>query len=144
MTWGIWEKIPFRQMIHAPNVMQLSELSETPKNEMQQENFDLWWRDEDINSNIGSNGDGSSLEVPRTTNFWESRQCLRPLGYGVHNFNKSTQDSWLILLTENWLKPTQFWNQNGWKNWLEKIKPKLKSIFRVIAFTSGPKLKKRS
>ena len=71
---------------------------------MQQEDFDHWQRDEDTDTNIGSNGDGSSLEVPRTTDLWESRQCLCPLGYGVNNFEKAKQDSWLILRTENGLK----------------------------------------
>ena len=80
-------------MIHAPNGMQLTGLGETPKNAMQQEKFDLWWRDEDTDTNIGSNGDGSSLEVPRTTDLWERRQCLRPLGYGVNNFDKPKPNS---------------------------------------------------
>ena len=71
---------------------------------MQQEGFDHWRRDEDTDTNIGSNGDGSSLEVPRTTDLWESMQCLRPLGYGVNNFDKRKQDSWLIFRIENWLK----------------------------------------
>ena len=51
--------------------------------------FDHWRKAENTDTNIGSNGDGSSLKVPRTTNFWESRQCLRPLGYEVNNFDKT-------------------------------------------------------
>ena len=85
MTWGIWVTRPFRQMIHAPNGMQLTRLNETPKMKCNKRDFDLWRRDEETASNIGSNGDGSSLEVPRNTDFWESRQCLHPLGYGWSN-----------------------------------------------------------
>ena len=35
-------------------------------------------------TNIGSNGDGSSLEVPRTLDLWESRPVLYSLGNGVN------------------------------------------------------------
>jgi len=34
--------------------------------------FDLWWRDDHTDSNIGSNGDGSSLEVPIMVDLWKS------------------------------------------------------------------------
>jgi len=47
--------------------------------------FDHWRKAGNTDTNIGSNGDGSSLEVPRTADLWESRQCLRPLGNGVKN-----------------------------------------------------------
>ena len=33
--------------------------------------FDHWRKAAKADSNIGSNGDGSSLEVPRTTDLWE-------------------------------------------------------------------------
>ena len=34
-------------------------------------------------TNIGSNGDGSSLEVPRTVDLWESKPVPYPLGNGI-------------------------------------------------------------
>ena len=58
---------------------------------------DLWRRTDKTDSNIGSNGDSSSLEVPRTTDLWESGQCLHPLGYGVHYLTKYW---WLNFETE--------------------------------------------
>ena len=48
--------------------------------------FDHWRKAAKTDINIGSNGDGSSLEVPRTIDLWEGKQWLRPLGYGVNNF----------------------------------------------------------
>ena len=35
--------------------------------------FDHWRKAGNTDTNIGSNGDGSSLEVPRTLDLWESR-----------------------------------------------------------------------
>ena len=64
---------PYRQKIDVPNGMQMTELNETPKMKCNKRYFDLRRRDEDTDSKIGSNGDGSSWEVPRTADFWESR-----------------------------------------------------------------------
>ena len=47
--------------------------------------FDHWRKAAKTDTNIGSNGDGSSLEVPRTLDLWESRSMLYPLGNGVIN-----------------------------------------------------------
>ena len=38
--------------------------------------FDHWRKAGKTDTNIGSNGDGSSLEVPRTVDLWESRPML--------------------------------------------------------------------
>ena len=38
--------------------------------------FDHWRKDAKADSNIGSNGDGSSLEVPRTTDLWKADSAL--------------------------------------------------------------------
>ena len=38
--------------------------------------FDHWRKAGKTDTNIGSNGDGSSLEVPRTLDLWESRPML--------------------------------------------------------------------
>ena len=45
--------------------------------------FDHWRKAGKIDTNIGSNGDGSSLELPRTADLWESRRLPYPLGKGV-------------------------------------------------------------
>jgi len=45
--------------------------------------FDHWRKAGKTDTNIGSNGDGSSLEVPRTLDLWESRPVPYPLGNGV-------------------------------------------------------------
>ena len=42
--------------------------------------FDHWRKAAKTDSNIGSNGDGSSLEVPRTTDLWESRPVPPSIG----------------------------------------------------------------
>jgi len=42
--------------------------------------FDHWWKVSNTDTNIASNGDGSSLEVPRTPDLWESRPVPYPLG----------------------------------------------------------------
>ena len=34
--------------------------------------FDHWRKATKTDTNIGSNGDGSSLEVPRTTDLWKA------------------------------------------------------------------------
>ena len=34
--------------------------------------FDHWRKAAKTDTNIGSNGDGSSLEVPRTTDLWKA------------------------------------------------------------------------
>ena len=49
--------------------------------------FDHWRKAEKTNTNIGSNGDGSSLEVPRTLDLWESIPVPYPLGNGAKNSN---------------------------------------------------------
>jgi len=49
--------------------------------------FDHWRKASKIDTNIGSNGDGSSLKVPRTIDIWESRSVPYPLGNGVKNSN---------------------------------------------------------
>ena len=49
--------------------------------------FDHWGQYENTDSNIGSIGDGISLEVPRTADLWESRLVPYPLGDGVKNSN---------------------------------------------------------
>ena len=51
--------------------------------------FDHWKKAGKTDTNIGSNGNGSSLEVPRTTDLWESRPVPYPLGNGVKNSLKS-------------------------------------------------------
>ena len=35
-------------------------------------NFHHWRKDAKADTNIGSNGDGSSLEVPRTIDLWKA------------------------------------------------------------------------
>ena len=59
-----------------------------------------------MESNIGSNGDGSCrfLEVPRTADLWESRQCLHPLGNGIIIWQiDTTLDSiFKLKLNTNW------------------------------------------
>jgi len=56
------------------------------------ENFDHRWKCEDTDTNIGSNGDGSSWEVLRTTDPWKSRILLSSIGkYGVNNFKTPKQ-----------------------------------------------------
>jgi len=52
--------------------------------------FDHWRKAGNTDTNIGSNMDGSSLEVPRIADLWVSRQCLHPLGYGVRYSEKPT------------------------------------------------------
>ena len=47
--------------------------------------FDHWRKAAKADTNIGSNGDGSSLEVPRTTDLWESRPVPYPLGKWSQN-----------------------------------------------------------
>ena len=42
--------------------------------------FDHWRKAAKTDTNIGSNGDGSSLEVLRTTDLWEIRPVPYPLG----------------------------------------------------------------
>ena len=49
--------------------------------------FDHWRKAGKTDTNIGSNGDGSSLEVPRMTDLWERRPAPYPLGNGVKNSN---------------------------------------------------------
>ena len=49
-------------------------------------------------SNIGSNGDGSSLEVPRTLDLWESRPVLYHHWAMESLFTHVTQ-IWTTLLT---------------------------------------------
>jgi len=39
-------------------------------------------------TNIGSNGDGGSLEVPRTLDLWESRPVPYLLGNGVNLYTR--------------------------------------------------------
>jgi len=39
-------------------------------------------------TNIGSNGDGSSLEVPRTLDLWLSRPVPYSLGNGVNLYTR--------------------------------------------------------
>ena len=46
--------------------------------------FDHWRKVGKTDTNIGSNGDDSSLEVPRTLDLWESRPVLYSLGNGVN------------------------------------------------------------
>ena len=38
--------------------------------------FDHWRKAAKADTNIGSNGDGSSLEVPRTTDIWKADNAL--------------------------------------------------------------------
>ena len=45
--------------------------------------FDHWTKAAKDDTNIVSNGDGSSLEVPRTADLWESRPVPYPLGNGI-------------------------------------------------------------
>jgi len=73
--------------------------------------FDHWRKAKKTDTNIGSNGDGSSSEVPRTADLWESRQCLRPLGNGV---KISSWNTWLEI---DDLK-TQI-DSHSTKNWLD-------------------------
>ena len=75
-------------MIHAPNGMQLTKLDETPKMKCNKRDFDLWRRDEETDSNIGSNGDGSSLEVPRTTDLWKADSAF------IHSEMESKYENW--------------------------------------------------
>ena len=42
--------------------------------------FDHWRKAGKTDTNIGSNGDGSSLEVPRTVDLWESRPVFSTIG----------------------------------------------------------------
>ena len=47
--------------------------------------FDHLRKVSETDTNIGSNGDGGSLEVPRTSDLWESRPVPYLLGNGVKN-----------------------------------------------------------
>ena len=49
--------------------------------------FDHWRKARKTDTNIGSNGDGSSLEVPRTSDLWESR----PVPYNYWAMESKTQ-----------------------------------------------------
>ena len=49
--------------------------------------FDHWRKAGKTDTNVGSNGDGSSLEVPRKADLWESRPAPYSLGNGVINSN---------------------------------------------------------
>jgi hypothetical protein len=49
-------------------------------------------------SNIGSNGDGSSLEVPRTLDLWESRPVPYSLGNGVNFYTCDQTETTLFDL----------------------------------------------
>jgi len=42
--------------------------------------FDHWRKAGKTDTKIGSNGDGSSLEVPRTLDLWESRPVPSSIG----------------------------------------------------------------
>ena len=42
--------------------------------------FDHWRKAGKTDTNIGSNGDGSSLEVPRTLDLWDSKPVFYSLG----------------------------------------------------------------
>jgi len=73
--------------------------------------FDHWRKAAKTDTNIGSNGDGSSLEVPRTADLWESRPAPYPLGNGVKNSNWNA-----------WLKTDDLTTQidsHSTKNWLD-------------------------
>jgi len=54
--------------------------------------FDHWRKARKTDTNIGSNGDGSSLEVPRTVDLWESRPVL---------FNHWAMESIFTHVTQN-------------------------------------------
>ena len=49
--------------------------------------FDHWRKAGKNDTNIGSNGDGSSLEVPRIADLWESR----PVPYNYWAMESKTQ-----------------------------------------------------
>jgi len=50
--------------------------------------FDHWRKDSKAETNIGSNGNGISLEVPRIADVWESRPVPYPLG-NMESINSS-------------------------------------------------------
>ena len=56
--------------------------------------FDHWRKAAKTDTNIGSNGDGSSEEVSRIADLWESRQCISSIG-------QWTQKLKLKCITEN-------------------------------------------
>ena len=49
--------------------------------------FDHWRKAGKTDTNIGSNGDGSYLEVPRTLDLWESK----PVPYNYWEMESKTQ-----------------------------------------------------
>jgi len=60
--------------------------------------FDHWLNASKTDTNMGSNGDGSSFEVPRTAYLWESRPVPYPLGNMESiNFNKNIKTNIMDL-----------------------------------------------
>ena len=63
--------------------------------------FDHWRKASKTDTNIGSNGDGSSLEVPRTVDLWVSRLVPYPLGNMESITSKHPKTNYYETLTQD-------------------------------------------
>ena len=137
--WGTWVTRPFRQKIHASNGMQMTEPNETPKMKCNKRDFYLWRRDEQTDSNIGSNGDGSSLEVPRTMDLWKADSSF------IHWAMEST--IWQIntrMLTD-WLNENSTETNSTLKlKWLKKpTQTKTEILLQNYSLHFGPQTEEK-
>ena len=62
-------------MIHAPNGMHLTKLNETPKMKCNKRDFDLWWRDENTDSN-SADAIGFGPSIYRSDRRWRMDQKI--------------------------------------------------------------------
>ena len=67
--------------------------------------FDHWRKAAKIDTNIDSNGDGSSLEVPRTTDLWKADSAF--IHWAMESKTQSEMHDWKLMTWRHKLTLTQ-------------------------------------